>query len=54
MESTKGKSDRPAPETSAPSGDPAEAWIHDLAGEWQSHWERVQNPQALSGASLLK
>lgn len=29
-------------------------WIHSLAGEWQSRWERLQYPQALSGASLLK
>jgi hypothetical protein len=48
-------SDRLTPEGgSSPTGDPAEAWIHDLAGEWQSRWERVQNPQALSGAALLK
>jgi hypothetical protein len=30
------------------------AWIHSLAGEWQSRQERAQNPQALSGASLRK
>lgn len=38
----------------ASPGEPGVAWIHSLAGEWQSRWERVQNPQALSGASLLK
>lgn len=38
----------------ASPGEPGVAWIHSLAGEWQSRWERVQNPQALSGAALLK
>jgi hypothetical protein len=38
----------------AHSDDSAESWIHSLAGEWQSRWERVQNPHALSGASLRK
>jgi hypothetical protein len=44
----------PTPVGPTPSGEPGVAWIHSLAGEWQSRWERVQNPQALSGASLLK
>jgi hypothetical protein len=38
----------------ARSDDSAESWIHSLAGEWQTRWERVQNPHALSGASLRK
>jgi hypothetical protein len=51
------RDDHPAPPEAAAeahSGDPTEAWIHSLAGEWQTRWERVQNPQALSGASLFK
>jgi hypothetical protein len=44
-----------APRPSPPPSPPAEIpWIQSLAGEWQSRWERLQYPQALSGASLLK
>lgn len=35
-------------------GEPGAAWIHSLAGEWQSRWQRVQYPQARCGAALLK
>jgi hypothetical protein len=30
------------------------AWIHHLAGEWQSRWDRLQASQMLQGAALLK
>lgn len=56
-EALKPKLDHPLEPTDpglASPGEPGVAWIHNLAGEWQSRWERVQNPQALSGASLLK
>ena len=48
----------PAPRVGAPPDEAEVAWIHVLAGEWQSRWQRLQYPlqypQALSGASLRK
>jgi hypothetical protein len=39
---------------SLPPLPPDIAWIHHLAGEWQSRWDRLQAPQILQGAALLK
>ena len=49
--------DRPPASAEAERASPEEpgaAWIHGLAGEWQSRWQQAQYPQARSGASLLK
>jgi hypothetical protein len=55
-EPAKPKSDDLEPPDPSPArpDEPGVAWIHSLAGEWQSRQERGQNPQALSGASLRK
>lgn len=42
------------PAAAPPPRPPDVQWIHSLAGEWQSRWERLQYPQVRSGASLLK
>lgn len=42
----------PATRASLPPVPPDIAWIHHLAGEWLSRWDRLQAPQTLRGTTL--